>query len=211
MSPTASSTVHSTDDDAEAWRASLFSAAHTAHAFSPEPVDPAVIAAVYEDIRWAPTQMNSQPLRLTLIESASARDRLGPHMSRGNREKTLAAPLTILAAWDPVWHQHLDVLAPQKPQAAAKLDRDLPAREAIGRRSALLQTGYLILGLRAHGLHAGPMTGFHAAGVDAEFHADTGWRTEVIINVGRAPSADDDDAVRPRAGRLSFADASRVY
>lgn len=211
MSSTASPSVHPTDDDAAAWRAILFSGAHTTHAFRCDPVDPAVIGAVYEDIRWAPTQMNSQPLRLTLIESAPARARLGRHLSRGNREKTLAAPLTILAAWDPAWHEHLDVLAPQKPQAAAKLDRDLPARETIGRRSALLQTGYLILGLRAHGLHAGPMTGFNAAGVDAEFHADTGWRTEVIINVGWAPSTDDDESVRPRAGRLSFADASRVY
>ena len=32
----------------------LFGQAHTINTFSAEPVDPAVIAAVYEDIRWAP-------------------------------------------------------------------------------------------------------------------------------------------------------------
>src|SRR5699024_9710606 len=67
--------------------------------FSTQTVNPAVIAQAYEDIRWAPTQMNSQPLRLTLVQSPAAKYRLGPHMKRGNRDKTLAAPLTVIAAW----------------------------------------------------------------------------------------------------------------
>ena len=185
----------------------LFVQAHTINSFSAEPVDPAVIATVYEDIRWAPTQMNSQPLRLTLVQSAEAKQRLSPQMRRGNRDKTMAAPMTIIAAWDPNWHHHLDVLAPHRKGARAKLEPDLPARQEIGQRSAHLQIGYLILGLRAHGLQVGPMTGFNATGVDEEFHTDTGWKTEVIINVGWKPNIDDAKAVRPRAGRLSFDDA----
>lgn len=188
----------------------LFVQAHTINTFSAEPVDPGVIAAVYEDIRWAPTQMNSQPMRLTLVQSAKAKQRLSPHMRRGNRDKTVAAPMTIIAAWDPNWHHYLHVLAPHRQGARAKLDPDPAARQEIGQRSAHLQIGYLILGLRAHGLQVGPMTGFNAAGVDEEFHTDTGWRTEVIINVGWKPNADDADAVRPRAGRLSFVDACQV-
>lgn len=185
----------------------LFRDAHTTHAFSAEPVDPAVVAAVYEDIRWAPTQMNSQPMRLTLVQTDHAKRRLGPHMRRGNREKTLEAPLTIVAAWDPNWHHSLDVLAPHREGARQKLEPDPDARQEIGQRSAHLQIGYLILGLRAHGLQVGPMTGFNATGVDEEFHTDTGWKTEVIINVGWKPNIDDAKAVRPRAGRLSFDDA----
>ena len=185
----------------------LFGHAHTTHAFSDEKVPTSVIAAVYEDIRWAPTQMNSQPLRLTVVESTDAKHRLGPHMRPGNRDKTLAAPLTILAAWDPNWHQHLPELAPYRQGAKQKLDPDPQARQEIGQRSALIQIGYFILGLRAHGLHVGPMTGFNATGVDEAFHTDTGWKTEVIINVGWHPNADDANAVRPRAGRLSFDDA----
>ena len=185
----------------------IFQDAHTTNSFSSEPVDAAVIAGVYEDIRWAPTQMNAQPLRLTLVQSSTARQRLSPHMRRGNRDKTLAAPLTIIAAWDPNWHHHLPVLAPQREGGRQRLASDPAARAEIGERSAHLQIGYLILGLRAHGLHVGPMTGFNATGVDEEFHTETGWRTTVIINVGWKPRADDPKAIRPRAGRLSFDDA----
>lgn len=188
----------------------LFVDAHTTNTFSDDAVDPAVIAEVYHDIRWAPTQMNSQPLRLTLVHTAQARTRLGPHMRKGNRDKTLAAPMTIIAAWDPNWHHQLAVLAPHKPGAREKLEPDPVARQEIGQRSAHLQIGYLILGLRAYGLQVGPMTGFNATGVDEEFHTDTGWRTEVIINVGWAPNADDDRAVRTRVGRLSFDDACQI-
>lgn len=188
----------------------LFINAHTTHAFSDDVVDPAVIASVYDDLRWAPTQMNSQPLRLTLVHTAESRARLAPHMRKGNRDKTLAAPMTVIAAWDPYWHRQLSVLAPHKAKARDKLETDPAARQEIGQRSAHLQIGYLILGLRAHGLHVGPMTGFNATGVDEEFHADTGWRTEIIINIGWAPNTDDDRAVRPRAGRLSFDDACQI-
>ena len=185
----------------------LFQDAHTTNTFSNDPVDPAVIAAVYGDIKWAPTQMNAQPLRLTLVESADAKCRLRPHMRGGNRDKTFAAPLTVVAAWDPNWHNYLPLLAPHREGGRQKLEQDPAARCEIGQRSAHLQIGYLILGLRAYGLHVGPMTGFHATGVDEEFHADTGWRTAVIINVGWKPRANDAKAVRPRVGRLSFDDA----
>lgn len=189
---------------------SIFADAHTTNTFAPTVVDPAVIAQAYEDIRWAPTQMNSQPLRLTLVHSPTAKHQLGPHMKRGNRDKTLAAPMTIIAAWDPNWHNHLPQLAPYREGAREKLEPDVDAREQMAKVSAHIQIGYLIVALRAHGLHVGPMTGFNAAGVDEEFHADNGWRTAVIINAGWEPNGDDINAVRPRAGRLSFDDACQI-
>ena len=188
----------------------LFAEAHTTNTFSDAIVEPAVIAKVYETIRWAPTQMNSQPLRLTLVHTDQAKQRLEPHMRRGNRPKTLVAPMTIIAAWDPNWHHQLGILAPHREGAREKLDPDPVVRQEIGQRSAHLQIGYLIVGLRAYGLHVGPMTGFNATGVDEAFHTDTGWKTEAIINVGWEPNADDAKAVRPRAGRLSFDDACQV-
>ncbi|NWN89386.1 MAG: malonic semialdehyde reductase [Micrococcaceae bacterium] len=188
----------------------VFTDAHTTNTFSQDPVDPVIIAQAYEDIRWAPTQMNSQPMRMTLVYSADAKQRLDPHMKGGNRAKTLAAPMTIIAAWDPRWHDHLSHLAPHKAGAHDKLDPDPVAREQIAQVSAHLQIGYLIVALRAHGLHVGPMTGFNAARVDEEFHTDTGWKTAVIINAGWKPKDDDAKAVRPRAGRLSVDDACQI-
>lgn len=188
----------------------MFAYAHTTNTFSEDAVDPAVIAQAYEDIRWAPTQMNSQPLRLTLVHSPAAKHRLGPHMKSGNRDKTLTAPMTIIAAWDPNWHEHLPHLAPHRDGAREKLDPDPTAREQMAKVSAHIQIGYLIVALRAHGLATGPMTGFTGAGVDEEFHADNGWMTAVIVNVGWGPDDDDTKAVRPRAGRLTFGDACQI-
>src|SRR5699024_8211645 len=131
---------------------------------------------------------NAQPLRLTLITTDEAKQRLAPHMRKGNRAKTLVAPLTLIAAWDPNWHEHLTTLAPEKTGGQQRLAADPAARHQIGQHSAHLQIGYLLLGLRAHGLMVGPMTGFNATGVDEAFHPDTGWRTEMLINVGWAPN-----------------------
>ena len=49
---------------------------------------------------------------------------------------------------------------------------------------ATLQIGYLIIGIRAAGLAAGPMAGFDAAGVDAEFFPDGRLRSLLIVNIG---------------------------
>jgi 3-hydroxypropanoate dehydrogenase len=53
-----------------------------------------------------------------------------------------------------------------------------------GRLNAALQAGYFILAIRAHGLAAGPMTGFDAAGLDAEFFPDGRFKSFLVINIG---------------------------
>ena len=95
----------------------IFANAHTTNTFSDDAVDPALIAQAYEDVRWAPTAMNSQPMRLTVVHTPAAKQQLGLQMKPGNRDKTLAAPLTIIAAWDPNWHDHLPHLAPHRDGA----------------------------------------------------------------------------------------------
>jgi 3-hydroxypropanoate dehydrogenase len=65
------------------------------------------------------------------------------------------------------------------------LDRDGAGREAQARFNAALQIGYLILGIRAAGLAAGPMAGFDPAGVDAEFFPDGRLRALLVVNIGR--------------------------
>lgn len=83
-------------------------------------------------------------------------------------------------------------------------------RRTVGQHSALLQVGYLILALRAHGLAVGPMTGLNPERVDSVIHRENGWKTLVAINVGHAANPHDDDAVRPRAGRLEFEQISQL-
>ena len=51
----------------------LFREARTANTFTDEPVTDEQVAAIYDLVRWAPTAMNSQPLRVTLVRSDEAR------------------------------------------------------------------------------------------------------------------------------------------
>jgi 3-hydroxypropanoate dehydrogenase len=83
----------------------------------------------------------------------------------------------------------------------------------MSRDNAFLQAGYLIVGLRAAGLHVGPMTGFDNAGLDAELFAGSPWRSIIVANVGTAPADIDGfpmPASHPRQGRLDFEDVART-
>ena len=50
----------------------LFREGRTANAFADEPVTDEQIAAIYELVKWGPTAMNAQPLRVVLVRSADA-------------------------------------------------------------------------------------------------------------------------------------------
>jgi len=184
----------------------LFREARSVNTFAPTEVPDEQIHAAYDLLRWGPTAMNAVPLRLLLVRTPEARARLAAHMSEGNRERVLAAPLTIVAAADTNFHEHLGTLVPHLPGARGRLAGDAAAREPMARTSALIQVGYLIVALRAVGLHAGPMGGLDAPAIDTEFFADNGWRSLLVINVG-TPSGPG--SVRPRAPRLEFAQVSR--
>lgn len=188
----------------------LFGGAYTTYAFSEELVDVDLVARVYEDARWAPTAMNIQPLRLTVVPAGDARETLVEQMAEGNQEKTAAAPMTVVAAFDPNWHVHMPHLAPHREGLRENFETKPEARESMGRTNALLQIGYFVLALRAHGLHVGPMAGFNATGVDEAFHRENGWKTLLALNIGHAPHGEDENAQRPRAGRLTFDQAAQV-
>jgi 3-hydroxypropanoate dehydrogenase len=179
----------------------LFREAHTTHAFTDEAVSEESVRAVYDLIRWAPTAMNIVPLRLLLVRTPEARQRLAAHVADGNRDRVLAAPLTLVAAADTNFHQHMGTLAPWAAGMVDGLEADLAKRTGMAVQSATIQIGYLITGLRAAGLTVGPMGGFDNAGVDGEFFADNGWTSLLVINVGQ-PAAEN--ASHPRAARLDY-------
>jgi 3-hydroxypropanoate dehydrogenase len=176
----------------------LFRDARTARSFTDEPVSDEQIAALYELVKWAPTLMNSQPLRLVVARSDDARSRLISHLSEGNRAKTASAPLAVILAADTAFHDTLPEVFPHVPAA-----RDVYADETKRVRTALdqawLQAGYFIVGVRALGLAAGPMAGFDAAGVDADLLAGTALRSILVVNVGHPA----DNAWHDRLPRLA--------
>ncbi|MCF3105682.1 malonic semialdehyde reductase [Streptomyces roseoverticillatus] len=178
----------------------LFREAHTAGAFSAEPVTDEQIQAIYDLVKYAPTAFNQSPLRIVLIRSEEARERLAPLMAEGNRDKTVSAPLVAILATDNEFHEELPTLFPAFPQAKDVFFAERPVREKSAAANGALQAGYFILGIRAAGLAAGPMTGFDFAGVQKEF-LDDDHTPLMIVNIGKPA---EEGAYRPRSPRLSY-------
>ena len=162
----------------------LFREARTANAFTDEPVTDEQLLAIYDLVKWAPTSMNNQPLRIVVLRSEEAKARLVPLLAEGNQAKTAAAPAVALLAADVDFHDELPKLFPHFP-GARDLFTDEDARIGTAELNASLQIGYFILGIRAAGLAAGPMTGFDAEAISDEFFPDGRHRVLVAVNIGK--------------------------
>lgn len=186
--------------------AQLFTEARTHVRWFDRAVSDETLRELYDLAKWAPTSMNSNPMRLVFVKSAQAKQRLLPALAQGNIDKMLQAPATLIVAGDPGFYAHMPQLFPAAPgvreQFAAKPEW---TRETAFRNSSM-QGAYVILAARALGLDCGPMSGFDAAKVDAEFFADNGYKTNFLINVGYGMI----DAVHPRGPRLSFEQVARI-
>jgi len=178
----------------------LFRDARSANTFSDEPVDENALRAIWDLVQFGPTMMNISPLRIVAVRSRAARERLVEHMSDGNKAKTLAAPITLVFGYDVDFHDELGTLVPHMPGARENFAGSEETRRELAKFNALLQSGYVIVGIRAAGFAAGPMGGFDADGVTAEVFPDGRHRALIVVNVGR-PGV---DAYRPRAPRLDF-------
>lgn len=179
----------------------LFRDARTVGAFTDEPVTDADLTAAYDLLKWGPTAMNITPLRLLVVRSDDAKARLAAHAAEGNRDRILAAPVTLVVAADPTFHRHLPVLAPHRAAMVDALEDQPETREAMARTNTLIQTGYLVTALRAAGLDAGPIGGFDTAGVDGDLLAESGWKSQLIVLVGHR---DGVGTHHPRAARLTW-------
>ncbi|MFF0060459.1 malonic semialdehyde reductase [Streptomyces sp. NPDC005279] len=177
----------------------LFREARTANTFTDEPVTEEQVQAIYDLVKFGPTAFNQSPLRVVLVRSDEARERLVEHMAEGNRPKTATAPLVAILAADNEFHEELPALFPHFPQAKDMFFTERPAREQAAAFNAALQAAYFIVGVRAAGLAAGPMTGFDFAGVQKEF-LDGDHTPLMIVNIGKP----GDDASFPRSPRLSY-------
>ncbi|MFD4830354.1 malonic semialdehyde reductase [Streptomyces sp. SID4919] len=177
----------------------LFREARTANTFTDEPVTEEQVQAIYDLVKFGPTAFNQTPLRVTLVRSAEARERLVAHMSEGNKAKTATAPLVAILSADNEFHEELPQLLPHFPQAKDAFFAERPVRESSAQVNAALQAGYFIIGVRAAGLAAGPMSGFDFAGVQKEF-LDEDHSPLMVVNIGRP----GDDAWFPRSPRLGY-------
>jgi nitroreductase len=175
----------------------LFREARTAYAFTDERVTIAELDLIHDLLRFPPTALNTQPLRVLLVTSPEAKERLLPHLAEGNRAKAASAPVVAILAADTDFHDNLPRLLPHA-KGAKEMFSDDGLREQTARFNATLQAGYFILAVRAAGLDAGPMGGFSAAGIDGEFFANGPVKSFLVVNIGHA----DPDGTYPRSPRL---------
>ena len=173
----------------------LFTDARTANTFADTPVSDTELISIWDLARWAPTAGNTQPLRVLFVRPGPGRVRLAAQMNDGNRAKTASAPAVAVLAMDTEFHHHLPDLLPFRPGMKDVFAADDDKRLTTARFNAILQAGYFILAVRARGLAAGPMAGFDADAVDAEFFPDGRFRSILVVNIGH-PGAD------PWFGRL---------
>lgn len=179
----------------------LFREARTANTFTDEPVSDEQVQAIYDLVKFGPTAFNQNPMRVVLVRSTEARERLVSHMWEGNQSKTGTAPLVAILAADNEFHEELPSLLPHFPQAKDVFYAERPVREEAASLNAALQAAYFIVGVRAAGLAAGPMTGFDSAGVQKEF-LDDDHTPLMVVNIGKP----GEDAAFPRSPRLAYDD-----
>lgn len=185
--------------------AQLFTEARSRNAFSDRPVAPELLHRLYDLTKFGPTAANTTPARFLFVTSPEAKARLLPLMSEGNRAKTASAPVTVVVAYDSDFHEQMPILFPHNPDAKNWFG-DEEARKVPGVLNSSLQAGYFMIAARALGLDVGPMIGFDAAGVKAEFLADTTWVPSFVINLGYGT----DENLFPRFPRLPFETAAKI-
>lgn len=134
----------------------LFREARTANTFTDEPVTDEQVQAIYDLVKYGPTSMNQSPLRITLVRSPEARERLVQHLAEGNQKKTAAAPLVAILSADNEFHEELPNLFPHFPQAKDAVFGERSVREGNAALNAALQAAYFIIGIRAAGLAGRP-------------------------------------------------------
>ncbi|MFE7529773.1 malonic semialdehyde reductase [Kitasatospora sp. NPDC057542] len=178
----------------------LFREARTANTFTDEPVSEEQVQAIYELVKFGPTAFNQQPLRVVLVRSAEGRERLVQHMADGNKAKTAAAPLVAILAADNEFHEELPTQLPHFPQAKDMFFSERSVREQSATLNGALQAAYFIIGVRAAGLAAGPMTGYDAEGLNKEFFGDGEHSVLAVVNIGKP----GEDAWFPRSPRLAY-------
>lgn len=183
----------------------LFRTARTYSHFLDTPVTDQALQDIFDLLKWAPTTGNSSPARFVFVRSPEAKARLKPALSPGNADKTMAAPVTVIIAYDLEFYEQLPRLFPQTDARSwfvGKTDHILTSAF----RNGSIEGGYFILAARALGLDCGPMSGFDNAKVDAAFFPDGKWKSNFLCNIGYG----DKSRLHPRNPRLDFSEACRI-
>jgi 3-hydroxypropanoate dehydrogenase len=194
----------------------LFREARTHNAWLKKPVRDETLRQLYDILKWGPTSANGSPLRVLFVRTPEAKERLRPALAPGNLEKTMAAPVTAIIAYDELFYERMSVLFPHSPGIRDFFANSPELANVTAFRNGTLQGAYLILAARSLGLDCGPLSGFDNAMVDAEFFPAPAARggEDDVMPAGRIKSNflcnlgyGDPAALHPRNPRIEFDEA----
>ena len=183
----------------------LFRTARTYNAFGGD-IDDATLHRLYDVLKFGPTAANACPARFVFVKSPEAKAKLAPALDAGNRDKTLAAPVTVIVGYDMAFYDKLPVLFPHTDARSWFAGAPESVLQTVALRNGSLQGAYLILAARSLGLDTGPMSGFNNGLVDEAFFAGTAIRSNFLVNLGKGDPA----SIFPRSPRLGFDEACRI-
>jgi 3-hydroxypropanoate dehydrogenase len=181
----------------------LFREARTHNKWKDAPVADETLRELYDILKFGPTSANSSPARFVFIRTKEGKQKLAPALSAGNTEKTMAAPVTVIVAYDPKFYEKLPTLFPHNPDAISWFTSNDSLAATTAFRNGTLQGAYLLIAARSLGLDIGAMSGFDNATVDAAFFALNGWRSNFLVNLGYGDPA----GLFDRSPRLPFEEA----
>lgn len=184
----------------------VFDEARTYGSFLDAPVDPALLRQIYEHMKWGPTSMNCQPLRIQWVVSEPARSQLSECVYEGNRAKVLSAPVCAVLGMDLAFAPTLAKLFPHRKDAPAYYDGKPALVESTAFRNSSLQAAYLMMAARMVGLDCGPMSGFDHEKVNQLCWTGTSVKTNFLCNMGHG----DHSASFQRNPRWSFEEVCEI-
>ena len=185
----------------------IFLEARTHNKWQDKPVPEELLRQLIDIMKMGPTSANQSPARILFVKSAEAKERLAPHLSEGNRAKTMSAPVCAIIGYDLKFYEHLPKLFPHNADAKSWfVDRGEQHIESTAFRNGSLQGAYFIIAARALGLDTGPMSGFDNAGVDREFFSCTSVKSNFICSLGHGDPA----GLFPRSPRFSFEEMAQI-
>jgi 3-hydroxypropanoate dehydrogenase len=194
-----------TDKLPHASLAQLFHDARTHNAWQDKAVSDELLHEIVNLVKLGPTSANCEPARFLFLKSREAKERLRPHLSEGNRDKTMKAPVCAIIGYDLDFYEHLPKLFPHTDARSWFAGKPKKIEETAFRNGSL-EGAYLILAARALGLDCGPMSGFDNTGVDREFFAGTNTKSNFLCNLGYG----DPSVLKPRSPRLDFDEMARI-
>jgi 3-hydroxypropanoate dehydrogenase len=184
----------------------IFLEARTHNKWQDKPVPDELLRQLIDIMKMGPTSANTSPARILFVRSQEAKQRLAPHLSEGNRAKTMSAPVCAIIGYDTRFYEHLPKLFPHNSTARSWFEGKPAHIEATAFRNGTLQGAYFIIAARALGLGTGPMSGFDNAGVDREFFAGTSVKSNFLCSLGYA----DPSGLFARSPRFGFDEIATI-